>query len=136
VLLAGLLHQHVPVQVDTLTPELQPVNVLWFSYSTFLVCDFACKRCKTEKTRCTKCAGNRVKTPTCNCPSGYYSNNTAYCSGCDYMCSTCTASTTCTACSGNRITTPNCGCPDGTYNTSVETCLGNILNNLILTRLF
>ncbi|KAL4452947.1 hypothetical protein ABPG74_002512 [Tetrahymena malaccensis] len=85
-------------------------------------CDYQCSECATNANNCTKCRGDRINPPQCQCPIFKYDNNNEEkCQDCDITCQTCSgsSSTNCLTCMSDRIFNQEyktCVCKEGLYH--------------------
>ncbi|EAR98315.2 transmembrane protein, putative (macronuclear) [Tetrahymena thermophila SB210] len=84
-------------------------------------CDYKCSECITSANNCTKCRGDRINAPQCQCPIFKFDNNQENCLDCDLTCQTCSGSspTNCLNCMSDRIFNPSnksCECKQGLYH--------------------
>jgi hypothetical protein len=96
-------------------------------------CFFLCATCENySTTSCLTCRSPGSIIPKCDCPSGYYTNNstllTNLCIACHLSCQTCKGSqaTDCLTCKSGTTITPDgtCVCPLGKYRSqSTFDCL-------------
>jgi hypothetical protein len=96
-------------------------------------CFFLCATCENySTTSCLTCRSPGSIIPKCDCPSGYYTNNstllTNLCIACHLSCQTCKGSqaTDCLTCKSGTTITPDgtCVCPLGKYRSqSAFDCL-------------
>ncbi|CAD8152494.1 unnamed protein product [Paramecium octaurelia] len=68
-----------------------------------LKCDIQCNTCIQAASNCLSCKGDRIDSPKCSCPSGYFDDLiNENCQLCDSLCQTCDHFG-CNTCAGNRI---------------------------------
>ena len=78
-----------------------------------LPCNNRCAQCLNLSENCIQCKGNRINTPNCICPAGYFDDGVSLnCTACAVTdCRTCLPDGTCQQCMpGRQFTGGECIC--------------------------
>ncbi|KAL4470956.1 hypothetical protein ABPG72_013543 [Tetrahymena utriculariae] len=85
-------------------------------------CQYQCSECITSADNCTKCRGDRINPPQCQCPIYKFDDDSEEkCQDCHITCKTCSgsSSTNCLTCLSDRIfnqSIKSCTCKQGLYH--------------------